>query len=223
MGRPSLLPKKNYYLAFVHIGLISIFFLTCVVVPAFRLLPFFEWKIFEVNNTFMEIKQWTTRCYFDGITRSTTYSNEFYADTFHEYSFKELKRDYTIYEIFPKLSGEYLEVLTLSGMGMILLGTIIFGLKLGLNYYLWQSKKQIHSWLYHGSSIVAILVIVIHWTLLILAFVGNPTHTYLDYSTMSFIVPPTPNLVLVFLMAVGIVSLVISDHIESIQTHLKKT
>ena len=213
MGRPSLWVKKKS--AVIRIGLISIFFITCMLVPAMKLLPFFEWTILVTNERKIELtKQTTTRVYFDGITRSTT----------QEYSFKELKRDISVYDIYPKLSGDYLEILSLSGVGMILLGTIIFGLKLGLNDWLWQSKKKIHSLIYHGSSMVVILVILIHWTLLIIAFGGTtPVPVYVPGSTTSFILPPTPNFILVFLMILGIVSLVVSDNFESILTFLKRT
>ena len=219
MRSPSILVKKN--LAFIRIGLISIFFITCMVVPAMKLLPFFEWTIIQYHATMVGHRQSTTRVYFDGITRSTTFSG-YYVDTFHEYSFEELKKDTWKYDIYLKLPEEYLEILSLSGMAMILLGTIIFGLKLGLNYYLWQSKKQIHSLIYHGSSMVGILVILIHWTLLIIAFVGATPLPVSGHHTMRFILPPTPNLILVFLMILGIVCLVVSDNFESLLTRLKR-
>ena len=220
MRRSSLLVKKN--LAVIRLGLVSIFFITCVLVPAMKLLPFFEWTIIHISERYLD-KQSTTRVYFDGITRYTTYSGEIYADTIHEYSFKELKTDARIYGIYPKLFGDYLEILSLSGMGMILLGTIIFGLKLGLNYHLWKSEKQINSLIYHGSSIVAVLVILIYWTLLSLTFVGTHPVPAGVSSTNHFILPPTPNLVLVFMMIIGIVSLFGSDNFESILTRLKRT
>ena len=195
--------------------MISIFFITCVVVPALRLLPFFEWTILVTNERNIEwTKQTTTRVYFNGITQSTT----------HVYSFKELKRDISKYDIYPKLTEEYLEILSLSGMGVILLGTIVFGLKLGLNYCLWQSKNQFHFPLYYRSSIVAVLTIFLHWTLLIRAFVGTkPVPVYVSGSITSFILPPTPNSILVSLMIIGMVSLIVSDNFESILTRLKRT
>ncbi|MFX1286596.1 MAG: hypothetical protein ACFFB5_23365 [Promethearchaeota archaeon] len=219
MGRLSILDKKN--LAVIRIGLVAIFFITCVVVPAMKLLPFFEWTIIQVHHTFVEFDQTTTRVYFDGITRYKTYSAERFPDTIHEYSFNELKNDLWKYDLYPKLSREYLEILSPSGMGLILLGTIIFGLKLGMYYYLWQFEKQIKPLIYHGSSIVTVLGISIHWTLLIIAFVGaNPIPVY--GATRSFLLPPTPNLILVILMVLGIVSLMVSDHIESILSRLER-